>query len=521
MENLGTQLPSNTTTIARNSLWFGLERAIDFAVSLFASIAIARSLGPEQLGYFAYFTWLTGAVSRVGDLGISSATRKYMAEYWGRRDLGATRAVFHCTMRWQVVAAGAATLIGVAGVAVLGDPSFRLVLVALVLSMLPSIVNSVPAQANIAMENMAANLPGSLASTAVYLVAVALSLSLNWGLLGLAAGMLAMRAVDLVVRLAPLGGQMRLLPKISLPASVVRKMVVYSSHSLVLLLLTIVVWDRSEILFLKHFSGDIRQVAFYSLAFGISQNTLMIPWILGHAIGASLMAQAGRDHTQLGNLVSAAVRYLTLVTLPVFLGLAALAEPVVRLAYGTKYLDVAPVLVLSLLLAIPKAFLLPAQHLLQATDNQGFLVRWLLLTAAFNLLLGWLFIPGRGAVAAALVNGAAQLFAVSGLWTKAIHISHVRLPVLFLVRVAAASLVMAGLVFALARHLPPAAAICSGVVLGFMVFVLMLRVTGSLERQDWQRVRQLRSQVPSHALPWLDRGIAILIPAAQSRTSEG
>jgi len=516
-----TNVASNTATIARNSFWFGLERGIEFAVSVFASIAVARGLGPERLGHFAYFTWLTNMVARLGDLGISNATRKYMAEYWGRGELGVSRAVFHFTIRIQTIFAVVITLAGVVTVVTFAHPQSRLVLVLLVLSILPSMINSVPSQANVAIENLAANVPGSLVSIGVYAAAVVLSLSLGWGVVGLAAGMLAMRALEFVVRLTPVMGWMRRLPQMSLPAPLMRRMLSFSGHSLVLLVLTTVVLDRSEMLFLRHWNNDPRQVAFYSVAFGLSQSILMLPWILGNAIGASVMAQFGRDETGLARMASDAVRYLGLVTLPLYLGAAALSGPAVRLAYGPQYIEAVPVLALAAVLAIPRAFLLPVQHLLQATENQGFLVRWLLLTAVLDLLLAWILIPRHGALAAALVNGIAQSFAVVGLWVRSVRLFRLQLPFRFLARVAISSLVMAGLVLVLGRGVPPAAAICTGVPFGIVVFSLMLRLTGSLERQDRRRLLQLRPQIPSRVQPWFDRGMAILTPAAETKPSRG
>jgi O-antigen/teichoic acid export membrane protein len=42
---------SNTKTIARNAGWYGIENVIDAAVTMFTSIAIARTLGPTKMGY--------------------------------------------------------------------------------------------------------------------------------------------------------------------------------------------------------------------------------------------------------------------------------------------------------------------------------------------------------------------------------------------------------------------------------------------------------------------------------------
>jgi len=43
--------------ILRNSFWYGLETVLEAVVFLGTSIAIARYLGPEKLGYFSYINF--------------------------------------------------------------------------------------------------------------------------------------------------------------------------------------------------------------------------------------------------------------------------------------------------------------------------------------------------------------------------------------------------------------------------------------------------------------------------------
>ena len=61
---------TNTKTIARNAGWYGLENGIGFVVTLFTSIAIARTLGPSKMGYIIYVMWIASIVSTLGGMGI-------------------------------------------------------------------------------------------------------------------------------------------------------------------------------------------------------------------------------------------------------------------------------------------------------------------------------------------------------------------------------------------------------------------------------------------------------------------
>ena len=89
---------SNTKTIARNTGWYGLENIISALVTLFTSIAIARTLGPSKMGYIIYVAWLASVVSSLGGLGIPATTQKYMAEFLGMGDRGTARHIFFRTL---------------------------------------------------------------------------------------------------------------------------------------------------------------------------------------------------------------------------------------------------------------------------------------------------------------------------------------------------------------------------------------------------------------------------------------
>ena len=66
----------NSNTITKNSFWYGIETITNLLLSFFTSIVIARTIGPEKLGYFLYMWWIAGVAGMVGSLGIPAATRK-------------------------------------------------------------------------------------------------------------------------------------------------------------------------------------------------------------------------------------------------------------------------------------------------------------------------------------------------------------------------------------------------------------------------------------------------------------
>ena len=194
----------NSQTIAKNSFWYGIETFINLVLTVFTSIVIARAIGPEKLGYFLYLWWIAGVAGTVGTLGIPTATRKYMSEYFGRGQMGIAKAVFYRTLRLQTCIAAAITAAGLVLVWFFGDREYRPIALLMIASIFPYMINSIVAGANTALEDLRANVPASLVSTGIFVTAVFSSIHFGWNLVGIAVGLLTMRTVELVVRLAPL-----------------------------------------------------------------------------------------------------------------------------------------------------------------------------------------------------------------------------------------------------------------------------------------------------------------------------
>ena len=482
-------------SIFRNSFWFGLESIIDSAVNLAISAVVARVIGPVGLGAFIFLMFLINQGGRLGGFGPGAATRKYLAEYLGRGDQGMARNVFFMMLRWHVELGLAFAAIGWLLTFAVGDPAQYVVSSILVASMIASVINTVPSQANMAAENFARNVPASLVSIALYVAVVVLALTLGWGVPGLAVAVLLRRTVEMLMRLVPAVAWARQMPIAPVPPQMARKLIAFSGQSLGIALLLMVVWDRSELLFLKHFCA-IQEVTYYSVAFSVTEALLLLPNVIGAAVTARLMADHGRFQGRIGPLASSSIRYIALLVVPMYIGLAALSDAVVRVVYGPAYLPAIPVLAIALLLAVPKAFYWFPSAALQAADRQGIMFRCLLVVAVLNAGLDLILIPRFGALGAALGNGVAQSAAVVVLMVTAGRVCGVQLPWRSLGKTLSIAGVMGAVVYLGVQSLPPAAALVCGPILGALVYLALLRLTNAFTPEDLAIVGQFESRIP-------------------------
>jgi len=430
--------------------------------------------------------------------------------------MGVARTVFYRTLRLQTYIAALITITSLGLVWLFGDPQYRLVSLFMIGSIFPFMVNSIPAGANTALEDLRANVPASLVSTGIFVTAVFLSIYFGWNLLGISIGLFVMRAAELVVRLVPMIRRLNQHSPEPLDRLLSRRMFLFSGQSLILLVLGLIVWDRSEMVVLKNFCADIRQVAFYSVAFNITERLLIVSQVFGTATGATVMAQYGRDSRRTGDLVGTSVRYLALISFPIHFGLAAIAGPVMWIIYGHKYSEAVPALAVATCLGVSKAFLLPVQALLSSWERQDLIIRWGLVSGALNLVLDFVLIPKHGALGAAFANGIAQTFSVLALWLAAVGLLKIRVPILPLAKVGLISATMAIMVRLCTTRLPAVPATVMAIILGAAAYLLLLRMISVLSPADHGSILNLKREVPANVGRFFEATLSWLIPTPAS-----
>jgi len=275
-----------------------------------------------------------------------------------------------------------------------------------------------------------------------------------------------------------------------------KRMIVFAWQSVASMLVTLIVWGRSEILLLKSLCPDVRQVSFYSLAFTMAEQLLMVATIFGAASGATIFAQYGRDKSKLPAITSSTFRYLALTTIPLHVIAASLAVPALLLLYGNRFADAAAVVVLAPLLCMFKAFIAPAQSLLQSAERQSFVIGATIVAGVVDIGVAWYLIPAHGAVGACLGNGAGQATAVGITWIASIYLFKVKLPWMQVAKVCVASVLASLTAHLIAARFAPLLGILVGGVAALAVLFVLFYLLRVLENEDHHRFRTLTGMLP-------------------------
>jgi len=393
---------------------------------------------------------------------------------------------------------------------------YRLAAILVVLSIWPSMVNQISSMANMATENLATNLPASIISSLAYLLGIAASVVFHWGVIGIGAALLLMRTVDFLVRLFPtlkrvLGWETTHVQ----PAGLSKRMISFAWQSVATMVVSLIVWERSEILFLKKLCPDINQISYYSASFSMAERLLIGSMIFGSATATTMFVQYGRDKSRLPMITATTFRYLALMAIPLHFIAVSLAVPALLAIFGTKWAGAAAAATIAPLLCLPKAFIRPAQSILQSHERQSFVIWSTVIAGIVDIGVAWSLVRAHGAVGACLASGAAQVTAVGIMWAVSLKLYKVRLPWLFVGKIALISALASLSAHYVAIRFAPLWGLVLGSVASIVVFFILFYLFRVLESEDRSRLELLARMLPGPFLKPATKMLSILIPAAQ------
>jgi len=480
--------------VARNSMWLTLEFGLTAVMTLAVSILLARHFGPARLGNYNYLVWLTYFAGNLGTVGIPAMAQKYMAEYLSRNDTGVAYQIFRSAFRAQLIMALGIVLPGMLVV----WPKHGWIGLWLVAAMLPRMLTLIPSVVNMASEDFRRNVMPAMAGNFLNAAVVIAAVWFDWDLIGLAVSHICGQSLELLLKFLSIWPNLRQWKSQAVPAldpAIGGRMRRFAFQGIGLLLLNALVLDRSDLILLERLDSDPRQLSFFSTSFTLVERLLLIPTAMGGAMGLNLMRQFGADRSRVAATAVASASYLLLIGTPLLLGAAALSVPL-WMIYGPQFAPAAGVFSIMSILAVARLLLLPGQSLLQATENQGFLLRWGCLVGAVKIALGLLLIPRTGAVGAALSSGAGQALIVLGGWTFIARRFHPDLKAGMLGRIFLSACVMALGAWWTVSILPPLPGVLLAVATGPFVYAGLLRLTGALAGPDRERLLSASQFLP-------------------------
>jgi O-antigen/teichoic acid export membrane protein len=479
-------------TLAHNTLWYGCVTIFGLGTGLVMSVILARSLGPDRMGDFSYASWFLRVLESVAALGFAVGTVRYTADALGRGEPARAAGFLRFFTRCQLVSALVVTLLVAPLVVVWAPPSLRLGYLVGVATLVPVALEGIFIRAIYGAQRYDITARVSSIKMTLSLLATALALWCGGGVGGV---LIAQGLVTCISCLLQRHYVRTLYPhapeRLATPVLLdVRAFVIPLSF---VMLLEMLVWDRTEIFFLRLYVPS-QELAFYSLAYGLAGRLVVMPNIvIGPLLPAFAALHGSGDRQEFQRIFRRAVRYAMLVGAPIVAIGGAIAPGVVRLLYGDAYAPVS--WMFRALVAVTLVSLLRevAWSALQAAGARRSILYGSLASTVVDLGLAVLLIPRLGTIGAVIAASTAQI----GLSLWAVEsirrMKGATLPGAALVRIVAAALVACAVTLAIGSS--SLALVLVGVAAGVVAFVLVGLALGVVERAEWARTRMFTGKV--------------------------
>lgn len=488
---------ANPLKVAKNTAFSFISLLSTAILGIGLTALVARVLAPEAMGHYSLVVWLTSLAGLVANLGYVTTATRFIAEHLGRNDRREAAAVLGFSAR-KVAWTG----IGVTGLVLALAPFAPLLYPGLPITLYLSIgaLGILPTAMTALFAGACQGLQRYDWMAGVSALGTVLTLSGAIAVLFAGGGIPGLLSVTAAVAVVTSAAYALLLSRwhpnwwrLDVAPDARKTLKRFQWAVFAMLGLDAIVWQRSELFFLGAWA-PAQQVAFYSLAFGLS--TMAMKLLPGTLVGLliPMMAQAegAGDRDGTSRVFVRSCRAMAMLAVPVAVGGSLISVPLVELLYGSAYLPVAGLLSALLLAgALVMIYGYPASSVLYSTGGERYLVRVGLSVAILNLVLDVALIPTWGSWGAVAANALAQLASLGpGLW-GAYKFAGVRPPLTMLLPVSLATALMVPPVWLIIRQTPAWLALIAAPVVGAGVYAVALWLSGALDATEREALIKL------------------------------
>ncbi|HEU5020203.1 MAG TPA: lipopolysaccharide biosynthesis protein [Pseudolabrys sp.] len=484
-----------SATFARDSVLNAVAGACTTLGGFLSSIMVARLLGVEGTGVFAFSVWLVTMAVMLSDVGVPGSLARYLPELHARREDEAAKGLTGFLLRRFLIALffvflgffGYAAWLYVAGnwhgfditaASYRHDPFFwSLVGVAFLAQALAGCLNGYfKGMRDFRTMARLAMLSAALQLSATFIGAVMLGIA--GALIGAIAGSLVPAA--LIGRVI-VGGE-------AISGELQRRATRFAWESWGGYLVTAFAWSRMEIFFLERSWGS-HAVGLFSVSLTMANLATQGPLLLTGALLPYLSHQHGAGATEKAReTYAASMRIMASLIFPACLGVAAIAPVLLPALYGRAFsAAVLPAIILVSAAALSATASVAFTYLL-AMERTRFVFVSGSIGAALCILAGITVIPAFGAIAAAIARAVIQT-AIAGatVWYVGRRLACPP-PIASLMRILAAALLCAFTARICVDLIGGVMSLCIAIPLGALVYAISIRMLNALPAGDLDRL---------------------------------
>jgi O-antigen/teichoic acid export membrane protein len=503
-------------SFARNTL-LGFGSGASVALAGFIGNAItARLLGPDKLGVFAYVVWCVTLASMLAGLGISVVQQRFIPNLRAEGRDDEAEGLIGATTRWSIVAAIVGGLLLLAYLVWPGrsategaSQTSRDVVIALAITWFICWKMADLYLFYLRGEQRFGELARLSGFSALLKLAVIALGAWLFGIPGALAGYVA-------GNILPAARVFRLLrTKPNVSAALRRQVIRFALPSWATAVIGGLVFGRTEIVFLQHYTG-LAAVGLFAAAATVAEMAVQLPPLLLSALLPRFSEQFGQGaHEHMQRLYRTMTALLALVIVPLCLGLAAIAPVLVPLFFGTEFADAAPVASVLLIAAAVSSLGVTTFYLLQSMGKTGFLLLSNGVGLVGTIALGFILVPHFGLLGAAWSRGIVQVMVVLiETWyvTKRLGIAP---PYRALGAITLASIAQGAVAFFVSIELGGAISLLVSIPAAVVVYLVALRLLAVMPMVDPELTSRLVEKVPHRMRPLICLVLKVPSPPAK------
>lgn len=485
----------------KNVLFSFINNFVMLLNGIVMSVIIARYLGPQNLGKFHLVTWAVGVALLFINLGIAMSLNKHVAEYDGRNDRRSIAGVINFMLGIRIVASLVVTSMLIIFSGTISNyfelPDAKWYFIWAAIPILPSAMGEI----------FGASLTGIQKyhySTVISLIIMPLAFGLSLAALIAGYGIIGLMVVSAITatlsfvakywavrREHLLDWSARLTPEVR--SGVTR----FNLGVTAMNFLDAIVWQRSEVFFLGKFR-PIQEVGFYSLAFGFTTSAVSF---FASAISNVLIpihskAFGAQNQKGMEDIYQKSIQYLALVSLPLAVGGAVLADRIIHTMYGDEYLPASTVMAILFISSAGARVGAGFSSVMYSSNLVHIKIYFAIIWAVVNIGLDLFLIPRYGLMGAAVANSATQLVAVFTGPFIIYYFFRFAFPIAVFFRVIASALTMGVGVWLLKAVFPGTVGALVLVGIGAVIYLISVILFRAVSIGDVELFKQLGDRMP-------------------------
>jgi O-antigen/teichoic acid export membrane protein len=486
------------SAFARNTFLGFISGAVVLLAGFIGGAIAARLLGPDGMGVIAYAAWCVTFATTVASLGLGLVLQRFIPNLRVQGKHDDAGGLIGAAARLAIIAAIVGSLLLFcwlywpgSNAMTASSPASRRVLIVIVVGWFICWRIGDVYLFYLRGEQRFGELARLSAVSALIKLLV---MGFGAWLFGIA-GALAGYVVAYVIPAARIRQLLRERPFVS--QELRREVMSFAVTSWLVAVIGGLVFGRTEIVFLEHYSG-IGAVGLFAAAAALTETVVQLPPLLLAALLPYFSEQHGLGmHDHMHRLYRTMTGLITLIVAPLCIGMAAVAPVLVPVLFGAEFVDAVPVAsVLLLTAAAVNSLGVTTVYLIYSTGKIGLLPISNGLGLLGTIVLGFVLVPPFGLMGAAWVRAAVQVLVVAiEIWYVTRKLGFAP-PYRAFGTIIVSALIPSAVAYALIIWVGGILSLVLAIPAAVIVFAIALRVLGVLPLVDPQLINTLIAHAP-------------------------